>query len=62
MSSCEYCTQMAPTCNCNKQLNLLYTLHKYPINFALGYYCIAAAPHPAKNYWCANPSIETQAT
>jgi len=25
-------------------------------------YCIAAAPDPARDYWCANCSIETQAT
>ena len=56
MSSCEYCKQMAPTCN--KQMN---TFHGYPINFVLGY-CIAAAPDPARDYWCANHSIETQAT
>jgi len=30
----------------------------YPINFILGY-CIAAAPDPARDYWCANRSIET---
>jgi len=30
-------------------------------NFALGY-CIAAAPDPARDYWCANRSIETQAS
>jgi len=35
-----------------------YTLHGYPIDFVLTY-CIAAAPDPA---WCANSSIETQAT
>jgi len=38
-----------------------YTLHNYPINFVLGY-CIAAAPDPAWDYWCANRSTETQAT
>jgi len=36
-------------------------LHGYPINFVLGY-CIAAAPDPARDYWCADHSIETQAT
>jgi len=36
-----------------------YTLHGYPINFVL---CIAAPPDPARDYWCANSSIETQAT
>jgi len=25
-------------------------------------YWVAAAPHPARDYWCANRSIETQAT
>jgi len=30
-----------------------YTLHRYPINFVLGY-CIAAAPDPAWDYWCPN--------
>ena len=25
-------------------------------------YCIAAAPDPARDYWCANCSIETQET
>jgi len=34
-----------------------YTLHEYPIDFVLGYY-IAAAPDPARDYWCANCSIE----
>ena len=34
-----------------------YTLHGYPINFVPGYY-IAAAPDPARDYWCANRSIE----
>jgi len=43
---------MAPTCN--KQMH-------FTINFVLGY-CIAAAPDPARDYWCANCSIETQAT
>ena len=38
-----------------------YTLHGYPINFVLGY-CIAAAPDPARDYWCVNCSFETQAT
>jgi len=51
---------MAPTCS--KQVNFIYyTLHEYPIDFVLGYY-IAAAPDPARDYWCANRSIETQAT
>jgi len=36
-------------------------LHGYPINFVLGY-CLAAAPDPARDYWCANCIIETQAT
>jgi len=36
-------------------------LHRYPINFVLGY-CIAAAPDPAWDYWCTNHSTETQAT
>jgi len=39
---------------------LYYTLHGYPVNFVLG--CIAAAPDPTRDYWCANHSIETQAT
>jgi len=48
MSSCEYCKQVAPTCN--KQINCTYsyTLHRYPINFCI--YCIAAAPDPARDY------------
>jgi len=49
---------MAPTCN--KQMNLLH-LAQISINFVLGY-CIAAASDPARDYWCANHSIETQAT
>ena len=57
--SCEYCEQVAPTCS--KQNNeFYYTIHRYPINFVLGY-CIAAAPDLAKDYCCANHSIETQA-
>jgi len=31
------------------------------VNFLLAY-CIAAAPDPARDYWCGNHSIETQAT
>jgi len=31
------------------------------INFVFGH-CIAAAPDPERDYWCANHSIETQAT
>jgi len=49
--------QMAPTCS--NQMNLLpCTLPRYPINFVLGY-CIAAAPDPARDYWCANCSTAT---
>jgi len=33
----------------------IYTLHRYPIDFALDY-CIAAAPDPAWDYMCANES------
>jgi len=47
---------MAPQTN-----ELYYTLHAYPINVILGYY-IAAAAGSARDYWCANRSIETQAT
>ena len=36
-----------------------YTLHGYAINLVLG--CIAPAPDPARDYWCANHSMETQA-
>jgi len=45
-------------------MNYYYTLHGYPINFNLHWviYCIAAAPDPARDYWCAIRSIETQTT
>jgi len=42
------------------QTNEFTTMVRSPINFVLGY-CIAAAPDPAWDYWCANCSIETQA-
>jgi len=32
------------------------------LHFLLMGYCIAAAPDPARDYWCANRSTETQAT
>ena len=57
MSLCEYCKQIASTCN--KQMN--FATLCTDIQFALGY-CIATAPDPARDYWCANHSTETQAT
>jgi len=33
----------------------------YPINFILGL-CRATLPGPARDYWCANHRIATQAT
>jgi len=32
------------------------------IQLCIGLLHIAAAPDPARDYWCANHSIETQAT
>ena len=37
-------------------MNTYYTLHRYPINFVLGY-SIAAAPDPVEDYCCPNHSI-----
>jgi len=42
-------------------ITISHTLYGHPINFVVGY-CIAAAPDPARDYWCEDHSIETQAT
>jgi len=47
---------MAPTCSRQMNFTTLCT-----DNFVLGY-CIAVAPDPARDCWCTNHSIETQAT
>ena len=50
---------MVPTCN--KQMNFTTLWTDTQLIFVLGY-CIAAATDSARVYWCANCSIETQAT
>jgi len=45
---------------CNKQMNVTILTSIFN-TFVLGY-CTAAAPEPAKDYWCANLRIVTQAT
>jgi len=54
MNNCRHGTNLQQT------NEFYYSLHTYPINFVLGY-CIAAAPDPARDYWCTNHTIETQA-
>jgi len=51
---------MAPSCN--KQMNFATLCTDIQLILYWVIYCIAAAPDPARDYWCTYHSIETQAS